>query len=101
MPNANVLYLARFRPDETAAIGASRTARSARPKEPRSNSHAPRNITAATAQTRYEFHAFVVTPPIGDESKLTCSPPPPPVKPSKRFATSVIEIASPKVASAR
>jgi len=37
----------------------------------------------------------------GDEGSLIDLPPPPPVKPSNRFATSTIEIASPKVASAR
>ncbi len=52
MPKASVLYLARLRPEETAAIGESRTARRERPNDPRSSSHAPANISAAIAQTK-------------------------------------------------
>ena len=58
-------------------------------------------MTAAIAQVRYESHWFVVSPPIGDDGRLTVLPWPPPVNPSKRFATSTIEVASPNVASAR
>src|SRR5262245_54969415 len=58
-PKANVLYRARLIPDEIEAIGASRTARNARPARPRSRSQASANITAAIAQVRYESHSFV------------------------------------------
>src|SRR6266545_2588503 len=67
IPKASVLYQARLTPDETAAIGASRTARKARPSRPRSISQAAPNMTAATAQIRYESHAFVLTPPRSEE----------------------------------
>src|SRR5436305_221289 len=101
IPKASVFASERLTPDEMAAIGASRTARSERPNGPRRSSQASANRTAPIDQVRYEIHAFSENAAVGDESKLVCSPPPPPVKLSYRLATSGTEIARPKVASAR
>src|SRR6185312_11101752 len=97
IPNASVLYRARLTPDDTAAIGASRTARKARPSEPRKRNHARPNISPAIAQLRYESHSLVERPPIGEEGSAIVLPWPPPVKPSNRLATSGIDVARLKV----